>query len=169
MKKQYLVNILLIIIISLPGGLWARENSTDLYKAGVTAAQSGDIDGAIALFKKVIVVSPYYSLGYYGLGKALLYKEGRLDDAEKHLKYAVKLDRKLARGHFYLGIALMLNKKRIHAIHAFNLAYRYDDSIIEALFNIGAIYDSMESRHKAKMFFGKYMFRKLKKKRGILF
>jgi tetratricopeptide (TPR) repeat protein len=167
-KKAASILILLPLFWGInPAG--ARENSTELYKEGSRHAINGDIDGAIPIFKRVIAISPFYSLGHYGLGKAYLYKPGRIDDAIKHLRRAVTLDKKLSKGYFYLGLALMFNRSYIHAIHSFSNAYKYDTTSIEALYNIAVIYDMMESQHRANKYYEMYLYQKTKENSDIIF
>jgi len=146
-----------------------RENSTELYRKGARLAIDGELDKAILIFKKVVDVSPYYCLGHYGLGKAYLHKYGMIDDAIRHLKTAVKLDRKFVKGYFYLGIAYLIVKKYQQAAHAFKLAYGYDDTYIEALYNIGVVYDTMDNSYQSTVYFNKYLAEKVKEAEDIVF
>ena len=118
-NNPQLNTFLIITILLLETPAFTRDNSTQLYKQAVEIARKGEIDASIEAFKKVIKVSPYYSLGHYGLGKAYLYKEGMLKEAIKHLELSVQYDHSLSKGYFYLGIAYMLSKKYEPAINAF--------------------------------------------------
>lgn len=134
----------------------SRENSSELYARGARLALDGQLDKAILLFKRVVEISPYYCMGHYGLGKAYLYKYGMTDDAIRHLKRAVNLDRRLARGYFYLGMAYHMALKYPQAIHAYRSAYQFDDTIIEALYNLGVVYEIMEKSYESGLYFRKY-------------
>lgn len=169
MRSRYFYTIIILLIVLSPSLLSSRENSTDLYKKGADFAENGKLDDAIKTFKQVIVKSPYYCLGHYGLGRAYLYKSGRLDEAVKHLRISVKLDRKLAKGYFYLGMAYFLSKKYTHAIHAFMKSYENDDRYIEALYNIGVIYDMMNQTYKSRVFYKRYIAEKLKTDEDLVF
>ena len=155
--RSSLFLVLLLFLIS-PADLLGRKNSTELYQRGAALAKGGDISGAVKTFKEVVALSPHYSLGHYGLGKAYLYSEGNLDNAVLHLKKSVLLDRSSGPAHFYLAMAYLLKGEKIAALHAFQAAYEKDDSLIEALFNIGAIYDSMDQEFKAGKFFQRYLY-----------
>ncbi|HRZ25470.1 MAG TPA: tetratricopeptide repeat protein [Spirochaetota bacterium] len=135
---------------------FSLERSSDLYKQGASLAMKGDIDGAIEKFRKAVEAGPYYCLAHYGLGKAYLYKYGMIDEAIIHLRESVMLDRKLARGHFYLGMAYLLKRNYVYAVHSFKAAYEADDSMIEALYNIGVAYDMMGKDYNAVIYFRKY-------------
>ncbi len=149
--------------------LRARENSTELYKKGAALALSGDINAAIEIFRRVVAISPEYTLGHYGLGKALLYTDGGVEDAVLHLRKAVTLDRRFAKGYFYLGMGLMLSRRYVLALHAFEKAYRYDTSIIEALYNSAVIYDLLQKRRRAQWYYDEYLYMKKKGRMDILF
>jgi len=146
-----------------------RENSTELYRKGAKLAVNGELDKAIPVFKKVVEISPYYCLGHYGLGKAYLYKPGMIGDAIRHLKTAVELDRKFVKGYFYLGIAYLIAKKYPLAGRAFKLAYTYDDTYIEALYNIGVVFEIMDRSYQSTVYFNKYLDEKAKEAEDVVF
>ncbi len=160
---------LVILLIAVPGTLSSRENSTELYEKGVAMARDGRFDEAIEVFRKVVSVSPWYSLGHYGLGRSYLHKEGMQDDAIRHLKRAVALERDFARGHFYLGMAYFLSEKYVYALHAFREAYKYEETLIEALYNMGAIYDMMGKSYESIIYFRKYKEEKEREEEDIIF
>jgi tetratricopeptide (TPR) repeat protein len=140
-----------------------------LYQDAAKTALSGDLDKAITAFKEVIDISPSYSLGYYGLGKAYLYKEGMLDDALLYLKLAVKFDKSLSKGYFYLGMAFLLKKRYSDAVNTFLTAFNQDKTMVETLYNIGAIYDMLQNSHMSKQYFEDYLTRKEKSVDDIIF
>jgi tetratricopeptide (TPR) repeat protein len=146
-----------------------RENSTELYRKGAKLAINGELDKAIPVFKKVVEISPYYCLGHYGLGKAYLYKPGMIDDAIRHLKTAVELDRKFVKGYFYLGIAYLMAKKYPLAGRAFKQAYSYDDTYIEALYNMGVVYETMDRSYHSMFYFNKYLEERAREAEDIVF
>lgn len=135
---------------------FARENSSVLYAKAAAMAQGGDVEGAIPLFRRVIELSPSFVLGHYGLGKAYLCVDGRLDDAVKELKTAAVCDRKFAKAYFYLGIAYMFRHNYDWAIDSFRDAYLADKTFVEALYNIAAMYDYMGHPFKSRKFFQDY-------------
>lgn len=157
------------LLVSSAGVAATRENSTELYRKGARLAIDGQLDKAILVFKKVVETSPYYCMGHYGLGKAYLHKYGMMDDAIKHLKMSVKLDRKFVKGYFYLGIAYFIAKKYRESAAAFKSAYSYDDTYIEALYNLGVVYDIMDQSYKSAVYFRKYMNEKAKEEEDLVF
>ena len=150
----YLIFSLFLVFFTIPCS--AIENSSKLYEKGAQEALAGNIDNAIEIFKKVIDVSPHYTLGHYGLGKAYLYKKGKLKEAIFHLKRSTDLDKKFAKGYFYLGMAYYFSTKYIQAIHAFKKAYKYDETMIEALYNLSMIYDIIDKDFMAREYYRKY-------------
>ena len=142
-----------IICLTLSSLIFSRENSSELYRAGTEEALSGNYENAEKIFNEVIRLSPDFALGHYGLGKLYLHKEGKNYEAEKELKRACELDRHYSKAHFYLGLSYFYQKKYIAALHAFDDAYNTDKTCIEALYNIGVIYDLMDNSLKAKKYF----------------
>lgn len=149
--------------------LYPLENSTDLYNRGAELARKGDVDGAIKMFKAAVEANPYYCLAHYGLGRAYLYNKEKNDDAIWHLKKSVDLDKKFAPGYFYLGLAYLFKKKYIYAIHAFKQAYANDSDFVEALYNLGVVYDLMDKEYEAKYYYKMYYDRMQKKGDDSLF
>ncbi len=158
-----------ISFLFLAAPAFPRPNSTQLYREASVRALSGDIDGAIAGFIGVIETNPHYALGHYGLGKAYLYKEGKLEEAMRHLRRSVECDRRLAKGYFYLGMACMLARKYEQALHAFGASYEYDRGTVEALYNMAVIYDLMGVDFKARRLYEQYVSEWNKKESNIIF
>ena len=149
-----IVSLFILLFFILP--VSAVENSSQLYEQGAQEALKGNIEEAIKIFKKVVKISPSYTLGHYGLGKAYLHKKGKLKEAVIHLRIATELDKKFAKGFFYLGIAYYFSTKYVYAIHAFKKAYKYDETMIEALYNLSIIYDIIGRDLKAREYYKKY-------------
>jgi len=171
MRNRYagICAVLMIILPICPSVLNSRESSSELYVKGARLAIDGELDSAIPVFRKVIDLSPSYCMGHYGLGKAYLYKHGMLGEAVKHLKASVLMDRKFVKGYFYLGIAYFLARNYLHAAQAFKTAYNLDDSYIEALYNLGVVYDIMDNKYASQVYFTKYYNKKVKKEEDIIF
>jgi tetratricopeptide (TPR) repeat protein len=163
------VIVLTVSLFPMITGAAPRENSSELYRKGARLAIDGQLDKAILVFQKVVEVSPYYCLGHYGLGKAYLYKYGMMDEAIRHLKTSVKLDRKFVKGYFYLGVAYFMSKKYRQAASAFKSAYVNDDTYIEALYNLGVVYEIMEESYKSSVYYSKYLGEKVKEEEDLVF
>lgn len=146
-----------------------RESSSDLYRKGARLAIDGQLDKAIQVFSRVVEISPYYCMGHYGLGKAYLHKYGMINDAIRHLRTAVSLDRRYVKSYFYLGMAYFIAKKYTEAARAFKAAYDQDDTYIEALYNLGVVYEIMERSYQSSVYFSRYLGEKTREEEDILF
>lgn len=151
------IAVLVFLFFALLAPLYAAENSTELYQSGTELALSGKIDEAIVVFKRVVEISPRFSLGHYGLGKAYLMKKDMNSDAIVHLKRSVECDRRFAKGYFYLGMAYYFSGKYVAAVAAYKECIRNDSGYIEALYNIGAIYDIMDRDRNSAVFYSRYV------------
>lgn len=132
------------------------ENSTSYYKKGVELYKAGNMSGAEQSFKKAVETNPSYTLGHYGLGRIYIKQRGKIPDAIKHLKQSVSLDPNFSRGWFKLGLAEFLSGKYIDSIHSFREAYDRDKTFIEALYNIGVIYDLLGKDYTAFTYYRLY-------------
>jgi tetratricopeptide (TPR) repeat protein len=162
----FLLSAFLFILVSTAE---SRDNPFVVYKKGAAAAIYGDFDNAIDIFKSLAESNPNYSLAHYGLGKAYLNKNGKLEDAIRHLKISVSLDKRFAKGYFYLGLAYQLSSKYNLAIKAYKDAYNFSNSQIEALFNIGAMYEITGRIYQSKIYFNRYIKLKTKDDTEIIF
>lgn len=169
--KKILVPVsLLLLICTVPVILTGEpQNSSLLYNQAAEMAQSGNRKGAIPLFRKVIQLSPYYTKGHYGLGKALLYEGSTITEGIRHLKKAVSLDRRNSAAFFYLGMGYMLSKNYMMSIDSFQKAYQLDPNMTAALYNIGAVFDIMENKKQATSYFRKYLEKQRREDSDILF
>lgn len=161
--------LFLLFFFFLASSAESGENPSVIYKKGAAFAAQGEIDKAIEIFKPLAESNPYYSLAHYGLGKAYLIKNGMLDEAIRHLKISVTLDRRFAKGYFYLGLAYQLSNRYNLAIKAYKDAYNFSNSQIEALFNIGAVYDITGRIYQSKIYFNRYIKYKTKDETEIIF
>ena len=50
----------------------------------------------------------------------------------------------------------MLSNKYVDSIHSFNNAYEKDSRFVEALYNMGAVYDLIGNEYKAFYYYRKY-------------
>lgn len=132
------------------------ENSTEFYHEGVEFFKAGNYTAAEASFKKALGKNPSYTLGHYGLGKIYMLQKKKVPDSIKHLKLAVKYDPGFARGWFKLGLAELVYGKYVDSLHSFHEAYEKDRTVIEALYNIGVVYDLLGDEYRAFSYFRMY-------------
>jgi tetratricopeptide (TPR) repeat protein len=156
-KRQCALLLLAASFSLIPRTLHAREDSGTLYDQGAGQAREGRLDEAIHTFTRSLEINPYYARAHYGIGKAYLMREDGLVKARKHLERAVELDERMASAHFYLGLAYMFSRKYDEAVHSFHRAYDYDPAMVQALYNIAAIYDYLGLEYKVKIYYSKYV------------
>lgn len=156
--------LILTLVLSAFHAGYPAENSTLYYKKGVEEYRAGNFTGAEKSFIRAIELNPYYTLGHYGLGRVYLKQKGGSADSIKHLKKSVSLDPSFAKGWFKLGIAEFLAEKYIESLHSFSEAYKRDRTFIEALYNIGVVYDLLGDNYRAYVHFRLY-YKRLKGER----
>ncbi len=118
-------------------------------------AKINDYAQAKELFIKAVKTNPYYYHAQYGYGKVCLLT-GAITNAITHFSIAVTLDAKAANGWFYLGFAYFFAKQYIKANQCFFEAYSINSSYIEALYNIGVIYEITGDAFKSNKYYEKY-------------
>lgn len=150
----------IIIFIIARCSLYA-ENSTFYYNKGVESFKSGNYTEAEVNFKEAVKVNPSYTLGHYGLGRIYILKKGKAPDAIKHLKLSVSLDPGFVKGWFKLGLAELISGKYLESLQSFKQAYERDKTFIEALYNMGVVYDLLGDDYTAFTYYRLY-YRKAK-------
>ncbi len=152
----------MLFIISTP--LYSEiKNSTKFYNEGVTAFKSGEMDKALELFIEAAQINNNYSLAHYGIGRVYLLQENKTADAVLHLKKAVELDSRFAKGYFYLGMAQLLAGKYNDSITSFKNAYERDVSLQESLYNISRAYELSGDKVSSLTYYRRYIRAKEKK------
>lgn len=137
------------------------ENSSVYYSKGVEFFKAGNLSDAEKSFKLAVEVNPSYTLAHYGLGRVYIMQNGRASDAVKHLKLSVSLDPNFVKGWFKLGLAELVSGKYIESLHSFQEAYQRDKTFIEALYNMGVVYDLLGDNFTAFTYYRLY-YRKVK-------
>jgi tetratricopeptide (TPR) repeat protein len=150
----------LIFLFILEISIYA-ENSTFYYKKGIEAFKSGNLADAEKNFRQAVEINPSYTLGHYGLGRVYIIQDGKVTDAIKHLKISVSLDSGFVKGWFKLGLAELVSGKYVDSLHSFKEAYDRDKTYIEALYNMGVVYDLLGDEYKAFTYYRHY-YRKVK-------
>lgn len=152
---------LIILSLFLLEQVVFSENSTFYYNRGVESFKAGSMTDAETNFKKAVEVNPSYTLGHYGLGRVYLLRKDKVSEAVRELKISVSLDPGLARGWFKLGLAELVSGKYMDSLHSFKEAYDRDKTFIEALYNMGVIYDLLGDEYLAFTYYRQY-YRKTK-------
>lgn len=131
--------------------------STVYYQEGAALFKAGDIYSAEQKFLESLKESPSYSLAYYGLGRVYISTDGKADEAITCLRKSVELDPGLARGYFYLGLAELIDRRYVEALHSFKNAYDRDKRFVESLYNIAVIYDLLGNSYRAFVYYRQYV------------
>jgi tetratricopeptide (TPR) repeat protein/serine/threonine protein kinase len=115
----------------------APTNPAALNKLGIALSGKGELEEAIACFRKTIEIDPKYTLAHNNLGVAL-YGKGRTEEAIACFRKAVAIDPKLAQAHRNLGGVLGDRGKVDEAIACFRKAIALDPGDATAHSNLGA-------------------------------
>jgi len=153
--------LLLLLILQVPV---YTENSTSYYNKGVESFKAGNLADAENNFKEAVRVNPSYTLGHYGLGRIYILQNGKAPDAIKHFRISVSLDPGFAKGWFKLGLAELISGKYLESLQSFKQAYDRDKTFIEALYNMGVVYDLLGDNYTAFTYYRLY-YRKIKGER----
>jgi len=101
--------------------------------------QKGQVDEAMALFRKALGINPDYAVANNNFGIALAQK-GQVDEALVHLQKAVEIDPNYAEAHNNLGNALAQKGRMDEAMAQYLKALDIDPNYAEAYNNIGFIF-----------------------------
>jgi tetratricopeptide (TPR) repeat protein len=103
---------------------------------GNALRDAGELDAAIADFRRAVALAPGYASAHNNLGHALMDK-GRPDEAIVEHREAIRLDRDNRQAHYNLGIALMDKGRTDEAIAEYREAIRPKSDYPEAHSNLG--------------------------------
>jgi Flp pilus assembly protein TadD len=103
---------------------------------GCALAGKGQVDEAIACWRKAIALDPKYAMPHTNLGLAL-YGNGQVDEAIACVQKAIALDPKNAIAHTTLGISLYVNGQVDEAIASLKKAIALDPKYATAHHNLG--------------------------------
>jgi len=114
-------------------GLATAHNSL-----GSALARRGQIDEAIAHFRKASEIKPDYAEAHNNLGSALAGRE-RLDEAVAHFQKALEIKPDYASAHCNLGLALAHRGQLDEAVTHFQKALEIKPDSVEAHSNLGIV------------------------------
>jgi len=97
--------------------------------------QKGQVNEAMALFQKALVINPGYAEAHYNLGNALVQK-GHVDEAIAQWKKSLESNSSHAQTHYNLGVALLQKGQVDEAIAQFQEALRLKPDFSEAQTNL---------------------------------
>jgi len=100
-----LTPIIFLFALVAPLGAGPQESAEEYMKRGMAQYERGELDEAIASYRKAIELQPNKADAHINLGAALQQK-GELDEAITSFRKAIELQPDLVRAHFNLGVAL---------------------------------------------------------------
>jgi Flp pilus assembly protein TadD len=103
---------------------------------GIALAAKGEVDGAIACYRKALEIDPRLAQAHYNLGSALQAK-GDTDGAIRCYRKVLELDPRLAMAHYNLGSALQAKGGTDGAIRCYTKALELDPRLAMAHYNLG--------------------------------
>lgn len=115
----------------------------------VAAHRTGRLDEAISLYQVCLSANPRDPDLFNNLG-AILFKQGKLSDAEELIKHSLKINKKLSSAHFNLALVMHAAEKPDLAIKSYKNTLKWDPKFIPALENLVNLYTQL-GRAKEKL------------------
>ena len=112
------------------------RNSLAHYNLGVALAGRGQVDEAIAHYRKALEIKPNFAEAHDNLGLALAGR-GQVDEAIAHYRKALEIKPDRAEAHYNLGDALAGRGQVDEAIAHFRKALEIKPDFAEAHYNLG--------------------------------
>jgi tetratricopeptide (TPR) repeat protein/serine/threonine protein kinase len=114
----------------------APGNSAAHYNLGLALKDQGDLEGAIAHYRKASEFNQKFAGAHTSLGKAL-WNKGDLDGAIVHYRKAIEIHREYAPLHYNLGNVLRKKGDLDGAIASYREAVKLDPKHAKAYTNLG--------------------------------
>ena len=111
---------LAVVVRFLPEALRGTR-SWNVYRQGLGRYDQGDVDGAEALWREALAISPFNKSARFGLGK-LLASRGDADGAAEQYREALRLKPGYAKARMNLGNVLLSQQKMDEALEQYELA-----------------------------------------------
>ena len=116
----------------------APSSADELNGLGITLAQQGRLDEAIADFRRALEINPDLAQAHHNLGIALQ-EQGRLEEAAASYRRAVELKPDYASAYNYLGMALKDLSRLDEAVACYRRAVELKPDFVEACNNLAAV------------------------------
>ena len=126
-----------------------HERINTLYSSALRKHLDGDLPGAEALYREMLLANPDDPAVRHALG-FLLQQANRLDEARAELDAAIALDDSHAAWHFNLGIVLSKKSEFASAIEAFCRAIAIDPAQYFYWTNLGAAFETALELQRAE-------------------
>src|SRR5262249_9966300 len=109
--------------------------------------KTGQLDEAIASWRKAILLDPKYAPAHNNLG-AVFMKKGKLNEAIAEYREATQLEKDFAEAHNNLGLALQAKGELDQAVAEFRAAPRLTPDDAEAHNNLTACQNLLDATRK---------------------
>lgn len=100
-------------------------------KAYYLSNKKNDLNGAIALYKKINTINPQYAEGYYNAGLIYLDMDS-VQQAYKSFDLAVKFSPEFAEGYYHRGLAAEKKGDKAQALSDYQTVLRFDPDFASA-------------------------------------
>ena len=151
-RKRKLIGKILLIIATLSLGLGVltqffssnpdqqalgidHNDAQAHYNLGMSLFQKGQIDEAIAQFRKTLQIDPNDAMARYNLGNALV-RKGRMDEAIIQFQKALEINPNNPQAHNNLAVVFFQKGRVDEAISQFQDAVRLDPNYADAQKNL---------------------------------
>ncbi|HET7436192.1 MAG TPA: sulfatase-like hydrolase/transferase [Thermoanaerobaculia bacterium] len=142
----------------------ANGSDLDVINAyGIALADSGDVNGAVAAFQRVLNLDRDNAKAYQNLGIVAL-RNGQRDLARRYLDHALSINANLPLALNVLGVIDAQSGNRAMAIERWSRAVAIDPSQLDALFNLGLVAAAEGKREVARKALRDYIARAPKEK-----
>ena len=105
-----------------------------LVELGDTYFSMGELDKAQQVLNSALTLAPDHPAALYALGRCQL-EQGQVAEASKNLEKAARINRRLPKIDYYLGLAYGKNNQLVDAHYHFGVYYKHQGSLRNAQFH----------------------------------
>ena len=141
-------------------GRWAQSRDAETLNAlGIALADSGRIDDALDVFRRVLAADPSNVQAYQNIGIAYLKgdRPGSVEKARESLEKSIALGLRNPKAWNALGVAFMRSNEPARALDAWAHCVEYGPEEYDALYNMGLVALRTGDRTRAKQSFEKFL------------
>ncbi|MGD1910496.1 MAG: tetratricopeptide repeat protein [Rivularia sp. (in: cyanobacteria)] len=134
---------------------WSNEYYAIVFtNLGTLSEQEGDLEAAIAYYKKALELKPDYGEVYYNLGNVFL-RQSKLEIAIESYQQALKIKPEYPQAHNNLGNIFQLQGKLESAIESYQEALKSQPKNYQIYYNLGNVFLLQGKLETAKEFYQK--------------
>jgi tetratricopeptide (TPR) repeat protein len=141
-------------------GRWAKSRDAETLNAyGIALADSGRIDDALAVFRRVLAADSTNVQAFQNIGIAHLKggRPGSVGQARENLEKSIALGPRNPKAWNALGVAWMRADAPAKALDAWERCVEYGPEEYDALYNMGLVAMRIGDRPRAKQSFEKFL------------